>query len=155
MEEKKGFLDNLEEYLLVFLIGVITLLVLVSFVLQFVNKDAVAGVNQLSFYAYTWLVFLGVAVAVKRNSHMRIDILFSAYPEGIKKAISALIEVLMAIFCIVLAVLSVQRLMQVAAEGAVNEVIAIPLTVLYLAPAVGFLLSVVRFFQRLLQGRKG
>lgn len=146
--------DNLEEYLLVFLIGVITLLVLVGFVLQFVNKDLVAGMNQLSFYAYTWLVFLGVAVAVKRNSHMRIDILFAAYPAGVKKVISALIEVLMALFSIVLAVLSVQRMFQVIAAGEMNAVIAVPVAILYVAPAVGFVLSVVRYFERLWKSRK-
>ena len=155
MKEKKGFWDNLEEYLLVFLIGVITLLVLVGFVRQFVNKDLVAGMNQLSFYAYTWLVFLGVSVAVKRNSHMRIDILFAMYPEGVKKAISALIEVLMAIFSIVLAVLSVQRMFQVIAAGEMNAVIAVPVSILFVAPAVGFVLSVIRYFERLLKSRKG
>ena len=154
MEEKKSLWDNLEEYLLVFLIGVITVLTLISFVVQFINKDAVAGVNQLSFYAYTWLVFLGVAVAIKNNSHMRIDILFAAYPAGVKKILSAVIEVLMGIFCIALAVLSIQALMQVVASGQVNEVIAIPVAVLYLAPAVGFLLSVVRYFERLLKKKK-
>ncbi len=153
-KERKGLLDNLEEYLLVFLIVVITGLVLVSFVVQFVNKDLVAGINQLSFYAYTWLVFLGVAVAVKHNSHMRIDILFAAYPAGVKKVIGAVNEVLMALFSIVLAVLSVQRVIQVMASGETNAVIGVPVAIIYMAPAVGFVLSVLRYFERLLRSRR-
>ena len=151
MEEKKGIWDNLEEYLLVAIIALITLLVLVSFVLQFVAKDQVAGMNQLSFYAYTWLVFLGVAVAIKNNSHMRIDIIYAQYPEGVKKAISLFIEALMAIFCVVLAFLSVRRAIQVVRAGELNAAIGIPVSVLYLAPAVGFVLSVVRYIERLIK----
>lgn len=151
MEKKKGIWDNLEEYLLVAIIALITLLVLVGFVLQFVAKDQVAGMNQLSFYAYTWLVFLGVAVAIKNNSHMRIDIIYAQYPEGVKKAISLFIEILMAVFCVVLAFLSVRRAIQVVRAGELNAVIGIPVAVLYLAPAVGFVLSVVRYVERLIK----
>ncbi len=149
MEEKKNVLDNLEEYLLVFLIGVITLLTLVSFVVQFFNKDAVAGINQLSFIAYTWLVFLGVAVAVKHNSHMRIDILYNAYPKPVQRILGIVIEILMGIFCVALAVLSIMALVNVVKSGEMNAVIAVPMSVLYLAPAVGFLLAVFRYIQRL------
>ena len=148
---KKGIWDNLEEYLLVAIIALITLLVLVSFVLQFVAPDQVAGMNQLSFYAYTWLVFLGVAVAIKNNSHIRIDIIYAQYPEGVKKAISLFIEILMGIFCVVLAFLSVQRAIQAVQAGELNASIAIPVSVLYLAPAVGFVLSVVRYVERLIK----
>lgn len=148
---KKGIWNNLEEYLLVAIIALITLLVLIGFVLQFVAQDQVAGINQLSFYAYAWLVFLGVAVAIKNNSHMRIDIIYAQYPEGVKKAISLFIEILMAIFCVVLAFLSVQRAVQVARAGELNAAIAIPVAVLYLAPAVGFALSVVRYAERVMK----
>lgn len=148
---KKGIWDNLEEYLLVAIIALVTLLVLASFVLQFVAKDQVAGINQLSFYAYTWLVFLGVAVAIKNNSHMRIDIICAQYPESVKKAISLFIEILMAVFCVVLAALSVQRAIQVVQAGELNAAIAIPVAVLYLAPAVGFVLSVIRYAERVIQ----
>lgn len=151
MEEKKSIWSNLEEYLLVAIIALITLLVLVSFVLQFAAPDQVAGMNQLSFYAYTWLVFLGVAVAIKNNSHMRIDIIYAQYPESVKKAISLFIEVLMGIFCVVLAFLSVIRAIQVVRSGELNAAIAIPVSVLYLAPAVGFVLSVVRYVERLIK----
>ena len=151
MEKKKGIWDNLEEYLLVAIIALITLLVLVSFVLQLAAPDQVAGITQLSFYAYTWLVFLGVAVAIKNNSHMRIDIIYAQYPESVQKAISLFIEILMAIFCVVLAFLSVQRAIQVVQAGELNAVIAVPVSVLYLAPAVGFVLSVVRYIERLIK----
>ncbi len=153
MEEKKGLWANLEEYLAVILMAVVTLLTLVGFVLDFVASDAaVAAVQQLSFYVYAWIVFLGVAVAVKRNSHMRIDILFNAYPDGVRKALNVLIAILMAVFCVVLTVLSFQRLFQVAGSGQVDSVIAFPMAVVYAAPAVGFLLSCVRFVERAVKG---
>ncbi len=154
MEEKKGLWANLEENLAVILMAVVTVLTLAGFVLDFVASDeAVAAVQQLSFYVYAWMVFLGIAVAVKRSSFMRIDILYNAYPDGVRKAVAVLIEAAVAVFCVALAILSFQRLFQVAQSGQVGTVVAIPMSLIYAAPAVGSLLSVVRFVERLARGK--
>ena len=152
MEKKKGLWANLEEYITLVLMGVVTFLVLLGFVLDFLAPEAVAGVQKLSFYVYAWCVFLGVAVAIKHNTHMKIDILYSAYPERVQKLLSVVIRLVMLAFCVVLTVLSFQRLLQVAESGQVDSLIAAPMALVYLAPAVGFLLSLIRFVEGLIRG---
>lgn len=155
MEERKGLWANLEENLAVLLMAVVTLLTLIGFVLDFVASDeAVTAVQQLSFYVYAWLVFLGISVAVKHSSFMKIDILYNAYPEGVQKGLAVLMQAAIAVFCVALTVLSFQRLIQVAGSGEVGAVVAVPMSLVYAAPAVGSLLSVVRFVERLLAGNK-
>lgn len=87
MQEKKDFLDELCQTMMVVMIVAATALTLLAFVFQFVSPDAKTVVSQLSFYAYGWMVFFALAPAVKRFMFMRISLVVDKYPENVKKGL--------------------------------------------------------------------
>lgn len=58
MNQKKDFLDELEQTLMLIMIVAATVLTLISFIAQFIAPDSVNLFKQLSFYTYGWMVFL-------------------------------------------------------------------------------------------------
>lgn len=71
MNQKKDFLDELEQTLMLIMIVAATVLTLISFIAQFIAPDSVNLFKQLSFYTYGWMVFLALGPCVKRSAFMR------------------------------------------------------------------------------------
>lgn len=152
MEEKKDFLDELEQNLLTVMIVAATIFTLLTFVCQFFSPAAVALCKQLSFYTYGWMVFLALGPAVKRGAFMRIDLLVNKYPESARNALKVVTEVIMVVLICELCVFSWLNLMNL---GTLTSSFApvdptVPLAVAYAAPAVGYTLAVVGYIRKYL-----
>ena len=106
MNQKKDFLDELEQTLMLIMIVAATVLTLISFIAQFIAPDSVNLFKQLSFYTYGWMVFLALGPCVKRSAFMRIELLSGKYPQGLQNGLKMLGEILMFVMMIVMCVLS-------------------------------------------------
>lgn len=152
MEEKKDFLDELEQNLLTAMIVAATVFTLLTFVCQFFSPAAVALFKQLSFYTYGWMVFLALGPAVKRGAFMRIDMLVNKYPESVRNALKIVTEVIMIVLMCELCAFSWLNLMNLGnLTPSFNPVdITIPLAAAYAAPAVGYTLAIVGYIRKYL-----
>lgn len=156
MEEKKDFLDELCQNMMVVMIIVATALTLLAVVFQFVSPEAKTVVSQLSYYAYGWMVFLALGPAVKRFLFMRISLLVDKYPEGIKKGLHAAYEVVLFILMVILCWFAIQNLMNSVAAGEANAAApVIPLALAYAAPVAGYALAVVAYVVKFMNAKKG
>ncbi len=148
MDQKKDFLDELEQTLMVIMIVVATICTMITFVCQFFSADAVAFFKQLSFYTYGWMVFLSLAPAVKRGAFMRIEMLVNKYPTGVRNFLkTVLTEIIMVILMLGLCIFSWYNVLHL---GELNPSFApvctsIPLAVAYFAPAVGYTLAMIAY----------
>lgn len=69
---------------------------------RFIFNFSLAAASELSIYAMIWSVFLGAAVAFRRNGHIAMDILKTRLPEKLDKIANLLIFVVLAVFlCLV------------------------------------------------------
>lgn len=148
MNQKKDFLDELEQTLMMIMIVAATVCTMITFVCQFFSADAVAFFKQLSFYTYGWMVFLSLAPAVKRGAFMRIEMVANAYPESVRNFLkNVLTEIIMVVLMLVLCVFSWYNILHlgdvVPSFKPVCE--SIPLAVAYFAPAVGYTLAMVAY----------
>ena len=60
-------------------------------------------VEELSTYAFLWLVFVGASLGLKKKRHITIISFVSRWPEGRQHLFRALVSGAIAIFCLILA----------------------------------------------------
>ena len=151
MSEKKPILAGLEENLVLIPVGISLLLVLVSFVMQFfAPEEAVAAVQQASFYAYAWVFSLSLAMCARDNKHLRVPVLEDKLSENAKHIEFIIHDILGLIVLIVMLVVSVQILGQTIADGVMDEKAPmLPLWIAYAAPVAGYALACIRSLLRI------
>jgi len=70
------FLDeSFEEVLIGLCMGYFALATFVQVFFRFVLQSPLAWTDETARYAFIWMVFLGSAVAVKKKTHIRVDLL--------------------------------------------------------------------------------
>lgn len=156
MEQKKDYLDELAQNLMLVMIIVASVCTLLSVVFQFISEDIKTLFTQFSYYAYGWMVFLALGPAVKRAAFMRIDLVVGLYPEGVKAALKLFCDAVLFIMMVLMCWFSIQNLMDAVSTGAVNaKTPVIPLALAYIAPVLGYALGVIAYIVRFLKEKKG
>lgn len=62
--------------------------------------------DEMVLFSMVWVTFFGSALAASRNTHTRIDFFVSLFRPKIRTCILAFSDVLCAVFCVILAVIS-------------------------------------------------
>jgi C4-dicarboxylate transporter DctM subunit len=87
--------DRLLEKLCVFLLAIMTISTLAQVFFRYLLRSSPAWTEEFSRWVFVWMIFLGMAVAVRRDAHIRIDMfLLLMRPrvrEGFELAINALV----------------------------------------------------------------
>ena len=78
-------LDNLEEYLLALLLALMVLLVFIQVVSRYALHRSLSYTEELVRYLFVWSTFLGAGAALKRDRHLKVDVLVQRLPEGWRK----------------------------------------------------------------------
>lgn len=153
MEQKKDFLDELAQKVMLAAIVIAFACTLLSVVFQFISQDTAALFTQLSFYAYGWMVFVSLGPAVKRGAFMKIELVTGKYPEGAQAALKMLCNIIMFVLIAVLFVFSCKNFAGVLASGEMNaKAPVIPVAIAYLATVVGYGLGVIAYIIRFAKG---
>lgn len=156
MEQKKDYLDELAQNLMLIMIIIASVCTLLSVVFQFISEDIKTLLTQYSYYAYGWMVFLALGPAVKRAAFMRIDLVVGRYPEGIKAALKIFCDAVLFLMMVLMCWFSIQNLMEAVSTGMVNaKAPVIPLAFAYIAPVLGYALGVIAYIVRFIEARKG
>lgn len=143
----KNLWKNLEENVMLVCIFVMTALTLAGWVMKFIAKDSVAGINLLAQYAYAWVTMLAFGYSAKTHLFMKLDVITAHYPQKAQKVLNIVMDMVCFLCCAVLLFFGIQAFGKVLASGELNEKIAVPLTIVYAAPVAGFGLAVIRYLQ--------
>lgn len=140
----KKIIDSFEEYVIAFLIcGMIVFEA--ANALCNVLGVAIAGLpEELAIYCYIWIAFLSASFCAKKGCDVVVNILSNKYSDGIKKVLHLVNNALNLFLSVCLFIGAVGFVGQTAASGAVGKLSGIPLTIIYFAPVVGYLLCTVR-----------
>lgn len=103
--------------------------------------------GEVAAFAFAWCVFVGAAAVAKRAGHVSIDMLVMVLPGRLRAAIMLGARLLSIAFCAVAAWLAFD--FSIANADNPSAVLRLPLSVLYLAPAIGFSLMALRMAERL------
>ena len=79
------FFDTLEENLIAFLLGTMTVVSFANVIARFVFNSNILWALELTLYCFAWLVLLGASYAVKKNAHLGVDLLINMMSEPARR----------------------------------------------------------------------
>lgn len=124
---------------------IVVLAVCWGVITRYVTAQPATWAGEVAAFAFAWCVFVGSAAVVKRGGHVSVDMLVMAFPQHLRAAVNFLAQLAGLAFCATAAWLAFDFALSNADNP--SAVLRMPLTILYLAPAVGFLLMALRTIQ--------
>lgn len=115
-------------------------LVVVSVVLR-VFKVASPWADEGACWLFIWTVFLAAAVALRRDVHIRIDVLLIRLPQGFKEVLLFVLDVFCLVFCVGL-LYGVYQIIR-AISYMRSPAMELPLIYFYLPLFIGFMLMII------------
>lgn len=84
--------DVLEETLIAFFLGAMTLLTFANVVFRYVFNDNILWALELTVFMFAWMVLVGASYGVKKHFHIGVDVIINMVSERRRKTL-ALISV--------------------------------------------------------------
>jgi TRAP-type C4-dicarboxylate transport system permease small subunit len=88
MEFWKTALARVENGLTAFLLALMTGLVFVAVVLRYVFNSPIGWSDEVAKISFTWLIFLGGAIGVRRGAHIGIDAVVVFLPAAARRGVA-------------------------------------------------------------------
>lgn len=146
--------EHFEEALLVLLMGSMSVLIFVQIVMRYVFQASLSWSEELARYLFVWLSYVGVAYAVKKGAHIRVDAFTSLMPVRLQKRVLIVAECAFLFFALMVVSEGFALSMKIFRFGQFSPALGIPMGYVYLAPVVGFTLVVLRLVQALVRAVK-
>ena len=151
MKKALQWLDsNLELYLCVGLMSVMTLLVFLQVIMRYIFHNSLSWSEELARYIFIWLIFLGISYGCRLRKHIKIDAALLVFPKRLRKYIVVLGDVLFLIFAVYLTWAGIRYTAAQASFGKMSAALRIPFQYVYSATWVGFGLTAVRETQTII-----
>ncbi len=144
LEKYSAFLDIVDKIikiLLILSVAVMIFAMVYQVVLRYVFNNANSWSEELTRYIFIYQVMLASAVAIRRNSHLQVDVLVGKMNPKVKSVFTILSTIAGVIFLIVLFKYS----LQFVAIGTRNTSsgLYIPMSIPYTALPVGCILMIL------------
>ena len=145
---------NFEEKLLVILLIVTVTLTFIQVVMRYIFHNSLAWSEELARYLFLYLIWIGAAYAVKREQHLRIEIILNRIPKEKLKTFENFIYFIWLGFSVFLFISSLNMTMDVFASGQLSPVMRIPMGYAYISIPLGTGLMCFRIIQKMLENRR-
>lgn len=145
---------NFEEKLLVILLIVTVTLTFIQVVMRYIFHNSLAWSEELARYLFLYLIWIGAAYAVKREQHLRIEIILNRIPKEKLKAFENFIYFIWLGFSVFLFISSLNMTMDVFASGQLSPAMRIPMGYAYISIPLGTGLMCFRIIQKMLENRR-
>jgi C4-dicarboxylate transporter DctQ subunit len=143
----KKILNNFEEYLLTLIMPLMCVIIFTNTVGRYTGLLSIPWAEEASRYLMVWLVFLGIAVAAKRNSHFSVQIIFLLTPKGFHKYANLFIMIVVTLFCLSVGALATKFVMNLHKMVQASPSLGLPMWTVYTVIPVGLILMAVRTIQ--------
>ncbi|ANS84938.1 Putative TRAP transporter small permease protein [Vibrio scophthalmi] len=77
--------DSLEEGLIAFFLGAMTLLTFANVIFRYVFNDNILWALELTVFMFAWMVLVGASYGVKKHFHIGVDVIINLAPEKMRK----------------------------------------------------------------------
>lgn len=146
---KKAY-KNLEEVILCILLTVLVCVSGLQVVARYLFNNSLTWSEELCRYLYVWTGFITISFVIKRGTIIKIDTVIMFLPERVKKVLDVVTSLISLAVVSVLfrnAIMIVQKAM---ASGQTSAAMELPMWIVYMGPAIGFLLAIIRLIEHLI-----
>ena len=145
-----GGLDGAVEVSVGIIVFCMLSLLSVQIFFRYVLNNSIYWAEEIVRYMFTWMIFLGAAVNVRRKGHIVIEVLLERMPPKVQRPVELLVHVQVMIVLVVMTIKGAQ--FTYMTRDSQSMVTDIPLACLYAAVPVSFALM-TRSYIRLIWER--
>lgn len=149
MNVKMLFDKRLEESVLVTTMAVMVLIMFVQSTSRYVTGTSFSWGSELAQYLHIWQIWIGASLAVRLQSHVKVDVFVNLLPTKIKKVVDTLALLCWFFFAGFLAYEGSKYVMEVLASGQTSPSLHVPMWIPYLAIPIGGSLMIIRLIQQM------
>lgn len=131
------------------MIGILVVMSLGVF-FRYVLNDSLSWSEELSRYGLVYATFIGTALAVRRNSHIRVSVLEEFLP-GTRGVLRVIQYVITLVFVVLMTYLAIR--ISGVLYNTKSAAMLLPMTYVYAAIVVGFGLAALRLLLQLVRRR--
>ncbi|MBO8167876.1 MAG: TRAP transporter small permease [Thermoanaerobacteraceae bacterium] len=117
--------------------------------MRYVFHTPVNWISEVVRFMVIWGVFIGASVALREDSHIKVDLLFNILPQRLKKVVAVFANAVGLLFSVFLIYQGSKLVFFVMARGQVSFDVGIPMYLVYLAIPIGGILLVFRFVEKI------
>lgn len=147
MKKILKFLDNFEENAITVLLPLMVIIIFMATFFRFTKIMIIPWSEEAARYMMIWIVFLGIGVGAKNNTHFTVDNFVNALPKSTNKVTFILRTLIILGFCGLMTYISGGLVSKLYKMGQVTPAMQIPTWVIYSAVPVGLTLMFVRTLQ--------
>jgi TRAP-type C4-dicarboxylate transport system permease small subunit len=140
----KKFVNNFEEYFVVWTLAGMTILVFVQVVMRYVFSYSLSWSEELSRYVFLWLSWVGASYAVKEGSHFRVEMFANLIKGKHRRRFEIAILIIWFIFSFFLTLIGTQLVLFLVDTHQVSAAMRMPMAIPYASVPASCLLMCVR-----------
>lgn len=149
MNWKSFFDEKLEEWILIFSMILIILLVFIQVLARYIFNVSVGWNAELSRYILIWITWISTSYAIRKREHIRINLVVERLPPSVQKGIEVIVILLFGCFAAAMAVVGTEVVMDLQLMGQKTSTLGIKMWVVYLIIPIGGVLMLTRLVQQL------
>lgn len=156
--EMKKFFDHLEEYIVAFLLFVMTSVTVVNVFFRYVLNSHIDWAMELNIIVFGWLIFFGASWAVKIGAHIGMESFVNLFSDKIKRIFATIAVTICLVYVFIIIVGSYTYVEKIYSIGILSQDIKwLPQWVPRMIMPLGYGLLMFRLgeiFCRLILGRQ-
>ncbi len=135
-----------EEILLVAMLVAMLVIEILQIFMRRVMGASLSWAEEVVRYLFVWSGFLSISFTIQNQSAMRLTMLVAALPRMVRHVCIAAVYIMLTVF---FGYMSAVSIVQLGSMHQTSAALGMPMVYVYLAPVLGFVLSVVRCIQAL------
>lgn len=144
---KPGLFYSAQNYLSLTLFAVMCVLLVLQLASRYLFSRPLLFTEEFSRFCYVWIAFLGLAIAHRRDDHIRIDLFANMLPSGVKRVLDKVVGILSIVMLAYLCYWGIEYLEFNSYSVAAS--IDFPLIYVYAALPVGCALGIVNIIWKM------
>ncbi len=134
-------LKPLDYFAALMLFGIVTV-VTGQVIWRYVFNNSLSWSEELSRYLFAWLIFVGASIAVKENTHIRVDIIFNHLDAARRRYLEVFLHIVTLFVQLYFLYFTVQFI--VKTHGTYSTAMGVPMNLfVYPSIAAGCLVTIV------------
>lgn len=141
--------EHLEELLLVIFFSVMVTVIFIQVVMR-ITGNSLSWSEELGRYCFIWIVYLGISYGVKKQRHIKVDVMLMLLKGKAKVGLTIVANLLFLVFCISVVNYGSDIAVRLLEFGQKSPALQIPMGVVYMATPIGMGLAAIRIIQNLI-----
>lgn len=146
----KTLLDKrIEEFFLVVTMAIMVLVMFGQSTSRYFIGTSFSWGSEFAQYLHVWQIWIGASLAIRLQSHIRVDVFINLFPPSVRRYINLLALFCWFVFASFLAFEGSRYVMAVLESGQTSPSLHIPMWIPYLSIPIGGTLMVIRLIQQI------